>query len=495
MTIATKLQIATIAALVMVAGVAALLSVSLRRLDRTISQYELADRLAQGLFELDAVTGEYLLRHGERPGAQWKQRHASLAPLIAGLSCPSLERYHGLVQTHRDMGRAFAALAGLYDQPGAPDVFAEREAALLAQLVAHEKRLIDMTSELKSDERAALLRAQRAQSALTMAATVGVAAMIVFGAVLLQISVVRPIKRLQSGLESVGRGRLDHRVGWDTPDEIGDVSRAFDRMAQNLRAITASRDDLNREIGERQRAENRLARTNDELRRRAAELSVANRELEAFAYSVSHDLRAPLRSIDGFSQALLEDYGAALDGKGSEYLARVRAATQRMGDLIDALLLLSRVTRAEMSIQPVDLADVAGTIADDLRLREPGRAVEVVITRPAPASGDPRLLAIALTNLTDNAWKFTSRRDRARVEFGQHADGSGTVFYVRDNGVGFDMQYADKLFGAFQRLHADTDFHGTGIGLATVHRIIERHGGRVWAESQPGVGTTFFFSL
>jgi signal transduction histidine kinase len=225
------------------------------------------------------------------------------------------------------------------------------------------------------------------------------------------------------------------------------------------------------------------------------QLKAANQELEAFSYSVSHDLRSPLRSIDGFSQALLEDYSDRLDAPGRHMLQRVRAATMRMGELIDDLLQLSQVARADMNRAAVDLSVLAGSVVDELRRADPGRRVEVTIPPGLTADGDAKLLAVVLTNLLSNAWKFTSRHPAPRIEFGIQHDDKEPAFYVRDNGVGFDMAYVDKLFGAFQRLHAVSEFPGTGIGLATVQRIVHRHGGRVWAEGAVNQGAAFFFTL
>ncbi len=243
-----------------------------------------------------------------------------------------------------------------------------------------------------------------------------------------------------------------------------------------------------------------LGKLNEDLeghvRRRTAQLEVANRELEAFAYSVSHDLRAPLRAMSGYSQLLLEDYKARFDSDGRDMLGRMRDASQRMAKLIDDLLHLSRVTRMEMRREPVDLSTIArGTIAE-LRQLEPEREVEVVVADRLTASGDPVLLSVLLDNLLRNAWKFTSHKPHARIELGAARSPDGRLaFYVKDNGAGFDMAYASKLFGAFQRLHTEAEFPGTGIGLATVQRIVNRHGGRVWAEGAVGEGATFSFSL
>jgi PAS domain S-box-containing protein len=250
-----------------------------------------------------------------------------------------------------------------------------------------------------------------------------------------------------------------------------------------------------RDVTDAKQTEQAIAELNASLRRGNIQLEAANKELEAFSYSVSHDLRAPLRAIDGFSQALLEDYSNQFDDVGKDYLQRVRSATQRMGQLIDDILNLSRVTRSEMSLQRTDLSAIASGIVSELRRSQPDRQIDVEIAGGIDAHADPRLVRIVLDNLIGNAWKFTGKRIDARIEVGVEHGGDETIYFVRDNGAGFDMTYAHKLFGAFQRLHAAADFAGTGIGLATVQRIVHRHGGRVWAESVAGQGATFFFTL
>jgi len=226
------------------------------------------------------------------------------------------------------------------------------------------------------------------------------------------------------------------------------------------------------------------------------ELERKNKELEAFSYSVSHDLRAPLRSIDGFSQALIEDHGAALNAQAQDYLRRVRAAAQRMGELIDDLLQLSQVGRATLRVERVDLSEMARNIVRALQRSTPNRQVRVHIAERLTAAGDAGLLRALLENLLGNAWKFTAANTAdPAVEFVATERDGRIVYAVRDNGVGFDMQFAGKLFAPFQRLHSEAEFPGTGIGLATVHRIVDRHGGRVWAESEVGSGAAFFWTL
>ncbi|HVR62700.1 MAG TPA: ATP-binding protein [Polyangia bacterium] len=227
----------------------------------------------------------------------------------------------------------------------------------------------------------------------------------------------------------------------------------------------------------------------------AAQLEESNNELEAFSYSVAHDLRAPVRAISGFSQMLLGEEGTVLPGDARDFLRRIGAAALRMSEMIEGLLALAHVRQAELLCQPVDLAARARAVVDNLRQLEPGRAVDVVIAEPLLAEGDPRLLDVVLQNLIGNAWKFTGKVARARIEVGADAAQSPPAYFVRDNGAGFDAQKARRLFGAFQRFHSQAAFAGTGIGLATVQRIVRRHGGRVWAESAVDQGATFFFNL
>jgi signal transduction histidine kinase len=235
-----------------------------------------------------------------------------------------------------------------------------------------------------------------------------------------------------------------------------------------------------------------LARSEEAMR---ALLEAANKEMAAFAYSVSHDLRAPVRGIDGWSKALLEDCGGQLDARAREYLGRVRSETERLEGLIEEMLRLFRITQAEMGREAVDLTAMANAVAARLRERSPGRDLEFAIASGLTAVGDGGLLEIALTNLLDNAVKFTGPRRHARIEFGRQDCQPEEVFYVRDNGVGFDMAYAGLLFGAFQRLHKASEFPGAGIGLATAQRVIRRHGGRIWAVAEPDKGAAFYFTI
>jgi len=288
---------------------------------------------------------------------------------------------------------------------------------------------------------------------------------------LFMLQITRPLRQLRNTAHKLAAGEPGYRVQFTQHNEIGELGDEFNRMADAL------------------------VEKEQQLQKHAVQLEQSNKELEAFAYSVSHDLRAPLRSIDGFSQALLEDCNDKLDAAGKNYLQRVRAAAQRMGELIDDLLMLSRINRYEMKQEKVDLSTLASDVTNELYKAQTERNVTAVIASDITANGDTHLLRILLTNLLDNAWKFTGKHPSARVEFRSNQKDGQTVFFIRDDGVGFDMKYADKLFAPFQRLHTTSEFPGTGIGLAIVQRIIHRHGGKIWVESEAEKGTTFYFTL
>lgn len=279
---------------------------------------------------------------------------------------------------------------------------------------------------------------------------------------------------LRSNGTTVGLLQLnDHRRGIFAPEFIAFCERLGASVGVAL---------------ERKQAEGKLRAAMSELER-------CNAELSAFTHSVSHDLRAPLRAIDGFSQALEEDYGDRLNGLGLEYLSRVRAGTLHMGRLLDDLLTLCRFSQTEMKMRLVDLSALATELASELRRCEPNREVDIIIAPKLSVTGDATLLRAALYNLLGNAWKFTNRTAQARIEFGVTERKGETAYFVQDNGAGFDMAFAGKLFGVFQRLHDDQEYPGTGVGLATVKRTIHRHGGRVWAEAEVDKGATFWFTL
>jgi signal transduction histidine kinase len=334
-----------------------------------------------------------------------------------------------------------------------------------------------------------------ASARLRYASTLGAAGVIAIFALIAAwmvgtYTVYRPALLLKEAAERFAKGDFKARaLLGDRTDEFGALRDEFNNMAESLEAHVAELESARHEL--------HLLNTEleERVRRRTAELEASVQELDAFSYSVSHDLRSPLRAIDGFSLALQEDYSNALDEGGRDDLRRVRHAAGRMGHLIDGLLRLSRLSRQEMRRSDVDLSGIAREVAESLQEIEPDRQVAFQIAPGVRGKGDPELLRVVLENLIGNAWKFTSKRDAATIEFGAIEANDQVTYFVRDNGAGFDMAYASKLFGAFQRLHGQEEFPGTGIGLATAARIVRRHGGRIWAAGEPDRGATFSFAL
>jgi signal transduction histidine kinase len=424
------------------------------------------------------VTFEYLLNRQERARAQEHEVARRLDRLLASnpFSEPGptniladLRERNALTQ------RIFAEFlpTPATDGAGAPGDESVRrfEAQLSSQLLILQQENLADAFRLTGYSTE---RINAAQQRVVIVILVGLAliALTTLGAAwLINRNVLAPIGRLQRATREVAAGNWNFKSDLGSDDEIGEMSRNFDGMTRSLRASFA------------------------QIERKNHELAALNQEIEAFSYSVSHDLRGPLRSMDGFSLALLEDYGDKLGDEAKDALARIRAASQRMGRLIDELLGLSRVTRAELSVTPVNLSEIAHEIADSLDQQQPERAVQWVIDEGMTVRADKALIQIAMQNLLENAWKFTGKTARPVIRVGSRERDGTKHCFVADNGVGFDMAYADRLFGAFQRLHHESEFAGTGIGLAIVQRILRRHDGQVWAQAAPGHGATFFFSL
>jgi signal transduction histidine kinase len=429
--------------------------------------------IAGALNNMRMVTFEYLLHRRERARLQEQAVWQRLERLFA-TPVPLDDAAAAILAGLRSQGEASHRLFGEVDAatPGAgpaDDVQRRFEAQLSSRILILQQNSLVEAEQLIDDAGARIDATQHRVVLITGIGLLAMALVTGIAAWLFRRDVLAPIARLELATREVAAGNWSFKLDTGNADELGDVARHFDAMTRVLR------DSFDRlEVSNR-------------------ELAGLNKELESFSYSVSHDLRSPLRSMDGFSLALLEDYGDKLDEEARDSLQRIRGASQRMGRLIDELLGLARVTRADLRMQDVDLSAMAEEIAAGLTRAQPERRVRWDIEKDIIVRGDRELLAIALQNLLDNAWKFTGKVDEAVIQVGtRHEDGQ-QVCFVSDNGAGFDMAYASRLFGAFQRLHHEVDFPGTGIGLAIVQRVMRRHGWPLGAHSSPGQGATFYF--
>ena len=434
-----------------------------------------AGEITRALSNLRLVTFESILHRPERARLQEQQAAAHLDQLLSNGPFAQADPSTSLVALRERAAAAHRLFTELV-RPGVDsdvDVVAEQRylAQLTTRLLLQHQEIANDAFQLSDHTRARIDAAQRRLifvilgGLALLALTTAVAAWLIHGKVL------RPVRHIEEGTRQVAAGNLDFQLDFSSNDEIGRMARNFDAMTDALRGSFAQIERSNHELG------------------------ALNKEMEAFSYSVSHDLRAPLRSMDGFSLSLLEDYSDKLDDEGRDSLVRIRNASQRMGRLIDELLGLARVTRTELKVRQVDLSAMVREIAESLQQRQPERSVQWQIDDGIEVRADRALLHIALQNLLENAWKFTARTNEPVIRVGTVAHEGQPACFVADNGVGFDMSYADRLFGAFQRMHHESEFPGTGIGLAIVQRIFRRHEGRIWAQAQPGLGATFFFHL
>ena len=466
---------ATFAAALML-GTMTLIAVSIAWADAqvraAVAQRRHSVEIAGALNNMRMVTFEYLLNRRDRARFQeqvvWERLERLFADPVPldGAAAKMLASLRGQGEASH---RLFSEVEAASGTGTADDVQRRFEAQLSSRILILQQNSLVQAEQLIHDAGTRIDEAQRRVGLVTGMGLVVMAVLTAATGWLFRRDVLGPIARLELATREVAAGNWSFELDVGSADELGDMARHFDAMTRALRDSFSRLQVSNRD------------------------LVVLNKELESFSYSVSHDLRSPLRSMDGFSLALLEDYGDRLDEEARDSLQRIRAASQRMGRLIDELLGLARVTRAELRIQDVDLSSMAEEIVSGLARSEPERRVRWDVEKGILVRGDRELIAIALRNLLANAWKFTSKVEEAVIRVGTRYEDGQQVCFVSDNGAGFDMAYASRLFGAFQRLHHERDFPGTGIGLATVQRVMHRHGWSLGAHAALGEGATFYF--
>lgn len=479
MKISTKARLATFTAIATIGFIAAMIWRANTEVEDAQRQRRQTTAITRAISDLRLVTFEYILYRQERARLQEQKVAARLERLLAEMSFDAQEQAEIL----EDMRQRQAAAHRLFSdlQPTAADestgissgdaLTRRFEAQLSSRLLIYQQESVTDATRLSEFSTERINAAQQRVVIVILAGLALIAAITTAAAWLLRRSILEPIARLEQATREVAAGNWDYKLDIGSADEIGRMARNFKAMTQALRESFAQ-----------------IERSNQEL-------AALNKEIEAFSYSVSHDLRSPLRSMDGFALALIEDYGDKLDEDGRDALQRIRAASQRMGRLIDELLGLSRVTRAELAIRPVNLSEIAREISTSLSQQQPGRQARWEIDDGITVQADKALMQIAMQNLLENAWKFTGKTAQPVIRVGVEEQEGRRTCFVADNGVGFDMAYAGRLFGAFQRLHHESEFSGTGIGLAIVQRIFHRHGAKIWVKAQPERGATFFFSL
>lgn len=500
MRIRTLLIAGTVVASLTAAGAVVSLVIITVNIKDSLAKVDAARALRELVFQQAGVLNDYLFNPEERPRLQWGYLNGRIDTMLAEWTAtnvhPTLERIRAnVVHNKQTFDSLVPIIEGSRTTPRRVSDVEELREHKIAQVRLVSDEVLALASQFATQENEKLQGSIRHASWMAGLLVVVIATLITGKWLIIGLQVLRPLMGLHDSI-------LGYQAGADRPwketkygNEIGDVARAFQSLLDRLNAETVSRKELAREIKQRRRSEQVLRRSERQLKLQSRELQMANDELQSFAYTVSHDLRAPLRSIHGFTEALVEDYADKLDAQGKDYTKRIRAASIRMGCLIDDLLQLSRVGRAQLDYHEVHLSALAHELIQELQAGEPTRNVSVEIQPELRVWGDEPLLRAALQNLLGNAWKFTRNVEHPVIKFGAQAGDGTQTYYVRDNGAGFDMEYADKLFRPFQRLHAESEFEGTGIGLATVARIVRRHGGNIWPESALGKGTTIYFAL
>ncbi|MBI4765086.1 MAG: HAMP domain-containing protein [Deltaproteobacteria bacterium] len=471
------------------------------QVEKASRQERIAAGIAQGASELSYLANDYLIYRESQQLSRWQSRFASFSNSVASLNLdkPEQQALVRNIQANKTrLKEVFdSAVSAVVNSPG--NQKAVLDPALLqiswSRMAVQSQGLVSDASRLSH-----LLHVQMDRfidiRTWLMYAMVGLLGVFLLGSYLLTYRrILKSLATLQAGTAIIGSGDLDFRIEEKKQDEIGELAHAFNRMGTDLKSVMASKEDLEREINERKKAEEALMKAHRELQEHSDKVEAVSKELESFNYSVSHDLRSPLRAIAGFTRMILNEKGATFDPETRRKFGIVEDNAQKMGRLIDDLLRLSRLGRAELNWSKVDMKGLVGEVLQEIRTTEPERKFTAEIGDLPSARGDQTMIRQLLANLISNAVKFTRGKPEGRIEVGSFEQSGEQVYYVKDNGIGFDMKYYNKVFGIFQRLVSESQFEGTGVGLAIVQRIAQRHGGRVWAEGKINEGATFYFTI
>jgi len=501
MKIRTRLHILTAASTAMVVVMALLIFWSQHRLATANKAKNLADEIVSSVFERNTLRNDYLNNDNQRAKDQWFLKQNQLRDLLKSapanlVSISDREIFSDIQKKIEGSSVVFQQILNNRESTGGgvPRTFVaiEIESRLVAQLLLKFLETIADARKLQTAGNELIDSTQKTAAKVSLAIIVSVSLFVIFVAWSLGRIISKGIKSLQLGADAIGAGNLHHTIPLTGGDEFYSVAVAFNTMSGKLAESHAA---LEQDIVARKRSAKEIEGLNQELNHTVSQLQGANQELEAFAYSVSHDLRAPLRAMGGFSEALMEDFGDKLDPEARDYLGEIVIGSRHMGQLIDGLLTLSRSTRGELRHDRVDLSAMADCIRGELENSEPQRRVEWRIEIGLSAGGDARMIEVIMRNLLDNAWKYTASVPEPLIRFYSELEGGERYYCVADNGAGFDVAHAEKLFQPFQRLHRQDEFPGIGIGLATAQRIVHRHGGTIHATGTPHKGALFSFSL
>ena len=478
-----------------------ILSVSLYRINKATNSAKIAGDIVLKSFERVTFRNDYFRNNNERAKIQWFAKNEEIGRILKAASeyfqsSEDKKTIDELLNNYESLTKIFASMVENRDKKKETKddavISEEVEDRLLSQLDIKAYQQVLYARKLLESSRHASNSILWQTGAGIFCSFLVLLTAVTINSWTMGRAITERIRKLRDGASLIGGGNLDHRIDLKGDDEFVELSHDFNTMAANLKT---SYYDLEREIKERKQAEMDVLKLSEDMAARNVELESLNKELEAFIYSVSHDLRSPLRSMSAFVSFLSEEYAERLDEQANDYLRRINQSSAKMSKLIEDLLNLSRLSRQEINRTEVDLSAQAASIFSGYRVASSGRNVEISIKEGAVAATDPALMEIVLSNLIGNAWKFTSKTRDARIEFGTLEKDGQTVYYVRDNGAGFDAEYAATMFQPFHRFHSGDEFEGTGIGLSIVERIVRRLGGKVWAEGETGKGATIYFTL